>query len=809
MNGPESYRVFLEILAACLVAIACTTAVAAEPRGAPSEAPHTAPWFDPAWPWRQVVRVDQPAYLDRFPTGGTSIEVSDLARPDRADIRVATADGRVMPHVVLAAADGGAPDGAAVDSWVSLRFKLAESRPSAYYVYYGNPDAGPPAGAGLPTAAAGIRLEMHKHPGGKIKSPDGFREAFDASSSSVLGSGTRSQINDSTNPFSKESPRCLALYEGVLRAPAGGDYGLRFKATGLAYLLLDGQPRVTQTRALGQFTANNSIFLEQGDHKIALYVFSRHPTSYIARLQWRPPGQATYETVPARAFPTDVGFSVVALQRFKRPLNAYFTAGVLGQARLVRTDIVLSAVRFRALAASSLGTVKSCTWDFGNGEASTDFNPDHTYREPGTYTATLTARDTLGFEASYSRTITLPAEVRNKMELVFNQQEERKIIRGEAGLDGDPTVSIRLGLKFFAERSADLVIEQHLHWCGHTIALFSKRLDELVATESRTFAWVFSDDERRTFDSPLSLPGVSQSLSATYRVAKTARSRLERELVLEAELPNLPGRFSVSSLVRYGQVEIARKDLRVLLDTDPFPKLAAHDPSLVDADGNHLIVKITDAAELTREPLSRVLADSPRALRVAIVDNSLCPGGPGYDEATLFFGILRHQLEKRFPSRTVTVRRFATERDTLGHFPVKRIIEAGEAIERFRPHVVVISLDQADLTACTPTETIEAYCRLMTNHFAARTRAKIVLMTPPPMPLAAERSKVFALALGRFALERNVELADVYESVTLHDGDWKSLFLDDEVKDDVFMMYMNTTGQHLVADTIFKAMLKE
>jgi len=84
-----------------------------------------------------------------------------------------------------------------------------------------------------------------------------------------------------------------------------------------------------------------------------------------------------------------------------------------------------------------------------------------------------------------------------------------------------------------------------------------------------------------------------------------------------------------------------------------------------------------------------------------------------------------------------------------------------------------------------------------------------VLVTPPPMPFAAERSKVFALALGRFALERNVELADVYEAVNLRDGDWKSLFLDDEVNDDVYMMYMNAAGQRLVADAIFKAILRE
>ena len=47
-------------------------------------------------------------------------------------------------------------------------------------------------------------------------------------------------------------------------------------------------------------------------------------------------------------------------------------------------------------------------------------------------------------------------------------------------------------------------------------------------------------------------------------------------------------------------------------------------------------------------------------------------------------------------------------------------------------------------------ETIETYLGLMINHFAARTRAKIVLVTPPPRVRSEAQSKVFALALGKF-----------------------------------------------------------
>jgi len=796
------------LIAACAMLLITAPTFAGETSG-------TAPWFDAAWPWRQVVRVDQPDLLSKYPTGAVTIEVGGPAgapaKADGADIRVATADARLMPHVVTKADGGG----------VSVRFKLAPNQPAEYFIYYGNPDAAPAAAATLPGSPGGIHLEVREYTDGvaesgvsrrsrrKPSSPgiatlDAFRKAYDAAATRVIGSGPRQQIYDRANPFSKELRTCLALYEGTIRAPVSGDYGFQMKATGAAFLVIDGTVRASQTRALGQFTASAPLFLEQGDHTIALHVFSRHPVSYIAQLQWRPPGQDNYAPAPPSAFPTDAGFSVTGLQRFGQPLNAWFTTGVTGQVRLMRTDTVLSAVRFRDLTSSSLGDIAMRTWDFGDGCISTDASPEHTYRKPGTYTVILTARDTLGFEHTCSRTLTLDARVSRKMELVFTQQQTHTIVRGDAGNTpgGDASVPLRLDLKLLSEQRADLLVEQRLEWRTHTITLFSKRFDELMSAK------------QPPFQTPVVLPGLDATRMATYRIADTARSRLERAVAIEAMLPNLPGQFAVTTIVYYGQIEIGRKRVRVLLDTEPFPELASWDPNLVDAGGCHLIIKTTGGSEFERTSLATLLGDQTGPVRVALVDNSLCPGGAGYDEASLFFGVLRRRLEKHFDGREVTIRRLAVERDTLGHFPVKRLIETGAAIERFQPHVIVVSLDQQDMSANTPIETVRTYLDLLVNHFAAHSRAKIVLVTPPPMPFATARSKVFALALGRFALERNIEVADVYEAVNLHEGDWKSLFLDDTLADgatesSVYMMYMNTTGQRLIADTIFKAMLKE
>ncbi|MBN1917423.1 MAG: PKD domain-containing protein [Verrucomicrobia bacterium] len=769
-----------------------------------------------------------------------------------------------------------------------------------------------------------------------------FRELFEAAKADVLGSGLRTAIYDNGNPFAEGAPRCLAVYDALLRAPERGYYGVRFKASGYACLLLDGQPLLEQRRALGSFTAEHAVFLEQGLHQLQLCVLSRHPTNYYVLLEWQPPNAAAYTSVPPEALPSDVGLTPIARQRVGQPMNAFFGARVFGQSSLVRTDIVLSSVRFENLSASSLGEIKSCRWDFGDGATSDAHDPDHTYRGAGTYTVTLTARDTLGFEASFSRSLTVGTDVRGRMELIFSEQEERKIVLGDYNSGGDATVAVCVGFKLLADINADLVVEQRLEWRGYEVTILHETLDELmqVGDEQVQLAGLMdaaaglghgppaepgrppssdsasvrppadgagrmpsgpstgggrrvatggrqSSEDTTTGDSvpseasqavtiveklaedasglsrserisrlkeaaarlkaavphlgdPMSpeaaealnrldallvriedaitgqqtamlqLPGLDP-LQAAIRVVKTASSRLERELVFEVTLPNLPGRFVVESTVRYGEAVLARQVMRVVLDTDPFPELAAYDPNLVDTDGANVIVKATGRKRLAREPLAQVLGDSPGALRVALIDNSLCPGGPGADEATLYYGLLEKKLAAAFPSRTIVVKRFATERDTLGHFPVKRLLEAGAAIEAFQPHAVVVTLDQADLLARTPAETVTTYLEIMVNHFAAHTRAKMAVVTPPPRPFAADSSKVFAVALGRFALAHNVDLADLYEAVNLSGGDWKALYVDDAVEgeDNVYMMYMNAAGQRLAVDTILKALLRE
>lgn len=55
------------------------------------------------------------------------------------------------------------------------------------------------------------------------------------------------------------------------------------------------------------------------------------------------------------------------------------------------------------------GTISEYLWDFGDGNSSTAPNPEHSYTNPGQYTASLTVTDNLGATHSNSATVTITA----------------------------------------------------------------------------------------------------------------------------------------------------------------------------------------------------------------------------------------------------------------------------------------------------------------------------------------------------------------------------------------------------------------
>jgi gliding motility-associated-like protein len=66
---------------------------------------------------------------------------------------------------------------------------------------------------------------------------------------------------------------------------------------------------------------------------------------------------------------------------------------------------------FQDISTSSLGSIASWAWNFGDGATSTSQNPSHTYAANGTYTVTLTITDQSGCTNTYSHPVTINAPI--------------------------------------------------------------------------------------------------------------------------------------------------------------------------------------------------------------------------------------------------------------------------------------------------------------------------------------------------------------------------------------------------------------
>ncbi len=423
-----------------------------------------------------------------------------------------------------------------------------------------------------------------------------------------------------------------------------------------------------------------------------------------------------------------------------------------------KNDYLFSHIQFSNMSYVALGKIVSTHWDFGDGKTSDEQNPAHIYTEPGGYKVTLTAKDDLGFQESYTEEIELGDGGAEKMSILFDQQEDHKLIR-----DSDESIELRLAFKLLYDDDVDFQLLR-------SISTNDKIVEENLE--------------------PLNLvPG--------------------EEKIKNVIVPNKPGKFRIKHSLLLRGLEIYTKEVDVVLDTEPFPTIVSYDTGLIDEDKNHIIIKITESWQSNVKKINDFLKDQKSTLNMALIDNSLCPGGEGYDETKMFYYILKDLFKEKFPQLDVKITRIATERDRLGFFPVKRIVEVSQKIQEIQPDIILISVDLQDLFNFTPIETLTDHFNVMINQLLARTKARIVLVTPPPLISHPDRSKVFAIALGKLGLKRRLSVADVYEAVNLYEGDWKTLYLDDEKPDNVYNLYLNTKGQYIIAKTIFKTLIED
>jgi len=95
-------------------------------------------------------------------------------------------------------------------------------------------------------------------------------------------------------------------------------------------------------------------------------------------------------------------------------LFLFITVGVgiadedlLAEAAGPYTGIIKYPISFTGSATGGTGDYTAWHWEFGDGKSSTEQNPDHTYKDDNTYTATLTVTDNVGATADDTAEVTV------------------------------------------------------------------------------------------------------------------------------------------------------------------------------------------------------------------------------------------------------------------------------------------------------------------------------------------------------------------------------------------------------------------
>ncbi len=705
-------------------------------------------WVGEGWQFRQVVEKAMKDLPLALGTGATEIDTGGNVQPNGEDIRVTNMQNDIVPYRVVSVKENGR---------VRVEFKLEPGK-SAYCIYYGNASAKPLSYEIGGKSGQGLHLIIKAYESGKVDSAEVFKSIFN-SAKTVIGQGPRGHIKDHSNPFAEKNKRCLAIYSGILRAPHEGAYGFQLKATGPAFVEIEGKTVLSQLLASGHFTTKDGINLSGGDHMLKFYVYSRHPSSYIAELYWRTPGEDHFKIIPPESFSSSQYFTPVARHKRGRVLSAFFSHKMEGKLRVIGTDEVLTRIHFENMSSDMLGEIRENEWDFGDGTKVREKDPGHVYRKTGEYTVNLTVTDDMGSRDTYTGIVSIDRSGAEKIEVQWDLQEDRRLVD-----PGEEEIEVRQSFHMYSREERAFILR--------TTVLSGRKV-------------VDSSEE------PLELEP-------------------RKEILISKKLKNRDGSFKVKYSLIFRGIVLLERGLSLIEDKERFPKVTSDDTSIVDPEGMHVIVKLTGAPNRKRRRFTDIIkAKKNNGIRIALIDNYLCPGGRGYDESRFYYRKLQSMLQEEYPDAEVDVRRFASERDQLGFFPIRRMVSSADEIYGFDPDVIVISCDQQDMLNFTPSKVLYRRFALMVHNYIANTRAKIVLVTGPPRPEKAHRSKVFAVTLTKIALIHRVGLADVYQAVSLYEGDWRKLFLDEKDSDGVSYFHMNSKGQDIIARTLFKAIVRD
>lgn len=245
------------------------------------------------------------------------------------------------------------------------------------------------------TEKRGLVLEIREFSQCDMNNLASVKAAFDKSKR--VSSDYVEGIQHVGNPFVSRQVPFLSRYTGTLNIAQAGEYGFFTSSQDCSFLLIDGKEVVSAPGRHGparQARPENVgiVSLTAGPHSIEYHHASGSDRAVMVVAWEANPDRVKPkpDAIPKEAFDPDIVVRTLpeSVSLAGARTSPDFISHNLGSVPLPDNPDNLVCVRFENKTPGSLGSAK-CTWDFGDGQTSTEKQPDHIYLKPGLYTVKL------------------------------------------------------------------------------------------------------------------------------------------------------------------------------------------------------------------------------------------------------------------------------------------------------------------------------------------------------------------------------------------------------------------------------------
>ncbi|MDK1030701.1 MAG: PKD domain-containing protein [Planctomycetia bacterium] len=341
-------------------------------------------WKFGDWKVRRIVGVNyEPTPYPGEDVGVAAFFTGGVSRADGKDFRVCTASGKALRFKVLQTGPG---------DFARIAFELVRGI-KKYYIYYGNEKAEADEASKEWQPRRGVLLEVRKSTGGGGASVDALKANFEKSRT-LLGADFVNNVFLGHNPFAPTPTPAVLHFTGYFVAPQAGMFDIATSSDDGSFLLIDGKQVVSWPGRHGRtWQARHTTKFKLSDrtvHRIDywLITFGGELTAVAA---WRLPGaapRARYAALPQKVFLPIFRAQLLELDiRGKRIVPDFFAYNI-GESWFDYKYVI--RMKFKNISKGANPSYGSrALWEFGDGQKSTVWEPEHVYLTHGTYTVKL------------------------------------------------------------------------------------------------------------------------------------------------------------------------------------------------------------------------------------------------------------------------------------------------------------------------------------------------------------------------------------------------------------------------------------